>query len=123
VDFGQLHNTDMGGRLDRCIIHANSIFIPRSDTRWLSRRKQRFPAIHPQAILYLQAVCAVQAVLRHPAQLQDTALYCKEPSVFAFLHRYDERGEGTSLRSEVKKRSVTAHQLRRTVSVSASLGP
>jgi hypothetical protein len=38
---------------------------------------------------------------------------CKEPSVFAFLHRYDERGEGTSLRSEVKKLTVTSHQLRR----------
>jgi hypothetical protein len=27
------------------------------------------------------------------------------------LHRYDERGEGTSLRSEVKKLTVTSHQI------------
>jgi hypothetical protein len=34
----------------------------------------------------------------------------KVPSVTAFARTYDERGEGTSLRSEVKKARVTSHQ-------------
>jgi hypothetical protein len=38
---------------------------------------------------------------------------CKAQNVSTFLHRYDERGEGTSLRSEVKKARVTLHQERR----------
>jgi hypothetical protein len=37
-----------------------------------------------------------------------------------FLHRYDERGEGTSLRSEVKKLNVTSHQKLRTVSLTST---
>jgi hypothetical protein len=46
-------------------------------------------------------------------QLQDLVCNCKAAYVSAFLHRYDERGEGTSLRSEVKKARVTLHQERR----------
>jgi hypothetical protein len=30
ADFGQLHNTDMGARLNRCIIHANGFYAQKT---------------------------------------------------------------------------------------------
>jgi hypothetical protein len=42
--------------------------------------------------------------------LQDRPVNCKSRPVTALIECNDERGEGTSLRSEVKKLSATSHQ-------------